>query len=119
MSRVNLEGLRARDVRHGPGFTFQSETIAAGPSTGFVIDPNSPTVLFMTPGGAINVRLPASTPARTGLVFIICNVGGGGTITAQASDGSAFTATMTAAANTSLRAICTGSSTVAAGWVPW
>jgi len=116
MSRVNLEGLRTRDIRHGPGFQYQSETMV--PVTGFVVDPNSPPVMMMNPAGAISVRLPTSTPARTGLMFIFVNLSGN-VITLQTDGGAGFTTAVTVAANGATRVICTGNATQALGWVIW
>lgn len=116
MSRVNLEGLRTRDIRYGPGFQFQSEQLV--PATGFVVDPNSPPLLFMNPGGAVNIRMPTSTPARTGLVFIICNISGS-TITVQTDGGAAFATAISIATVTAARLVCTGNATQNLGWIVW
>jgi|SoiMethySBSTD1v2_1073268.scaffolds.fasta_scaffold369650_2 hypothetical protein len=116
MSRVNLEGLRTRDIRYGPGFQFQSEILV--PTTGFVIDPNSPPMLMLNPGGAINARLPTSTPARQGLIFIFVNISGN-VITLQTDGGAAFATAITVAANAANRVVCTGNATQNLGWLVW
>jgi hypothetical protein len=116
MSRVNLEGLRTRDIRYGPGFQFQSEIVT--PTTGFVVDPNAPPVLMMNPAGAVNVRLPTSTVARQGLIFIFVNISGN-VITLQTDGGAAFTTAISVAANAANRVICTGNTTQALGWLVW
>jgi hypothetical protein len=116
MSRVNLEGLRARDIRYGPGFQFQSEIVT--PTTGFVVDPNAPPMLMMNPGGAVNVRLPTSTVARQGLIFIFVNLSGN-VITLQTDGGAAFATAISVAANAANRVVCTGNTTQNLGWIVW
>lgn len=116
MSRINLEGLRTRDIRYGPGFQFQSETLV--PATGFVVDPNSPPMLMLNPAGAVNVRLPTSTDARRGLIFIFVNISGS-VITLQTDGGAAFATAISVAANAANRVVCTGNSTQNLGWLVW
>jgi len=116
MSRVNLEGLRTRDIRYGPGFQFQSEIVT--PTTGFVVDPNAPPMLMMNPGGAVNVRLPTSTDLRRGLAFIFVNLSGN-VITLQTDGGAGFTTAVTVAANGATRVVCTGNTSQVLGWVVW
>ncbi len=116
MSRVNLEGLRARDIRYGPGFQFQSEVLTL--ATGAAIDPNSPPMLFTNPGGAVSYKLPTSTDARRGLVFIFANLSGN-VVTLQTDGGAAFATAISVAANAATRVVCTGNTTQNLGWVIW
>src|SRR5262245_34936172 len=116
MSRINLEGLRTRDIRHGPGFQFQSERSTQADN--FVLDINSPPVIFLSPGGAIDVLMPTSSAARTGIIFIFVNLSGS-VVTLKTDGDAAFTTAVTVAANAATRVICTGSTTQALGWVIW
>lgn len=116
MSRINLEGLRTRDIRHGPGFVFLNGILT--PATGYQITIDHPPVLFMNPAGAVNVLMPTSDQVRRGTIFIIVNLSGN-VITFQTSAGAAFTTALTAAANASARLICTGNTSQPLGWAGW
>jgi hypothetical protein len=63
------------------------------PATAFQIDASMPPLLFMTPAGAVNVRLPLATAAMKGLRFTIVNLSAF-VITLQTSAGGAFTNAM-------------------------
>lgn len=100
------------------GFRLNVGTII--PANGFVVDPNMPTFLDMTPAGAINVLMPPSTAARKGLVFIFTNFGAGGVITLQTDGGAAFATAVTVAINGGVtRVRCTGNPTANLGWLIW
>jgi hypothetical protein len=116
MSRVNLEGLRARDIRYGPGFQYQSEVNSS--ATGAAIDPNSPPMIFANPAGAVSWKLPTSTAARTGLIFIFANLSGN-VVTLQTDGGAAFATAISVAANAATRVVCTGNTTQNLGWIIW
>ncbi len=116
MSRINLEGLRARDIRHGPGFQFQSMTLVNADN--YQLDINAPTLVFLNPGGAVDLLMPDSTAVRKGIVFIFCNLSGS-VVTFKTSADVALSPAATLAANGATRLVCTGSTTLASGWVVW
>lgn len=116
MARINLEGLRVRDIRYGPGFQFQSEQSTQADN--FVLDINSPPVIFLSPGGAIDILMPDSTAARRGIIFIFVNLSGS-VVTLKTSADAAFATAVTVAANAATRVICTGNTTLNLGWVIW
>lgn len=116
MSRVNLEGLRARDIRHGPGFQFQSMTFIDADNA--VLDPNAPTMVFLNPAGAVDLLMPTSTVARKGLIFIFVNLSGN-VVTLKTDADAAFTTAITVAATASQRVVCTGDTSQVLGWRAW
>jgi hypothetical protein len=116
MARINLEGLRARDIRHGPGFVWQSATLV--PADNYAVPIDAPPVLFMNPAGAIDVLLPTSNQVRKGTIFIFVNLSGN-VITLKTDADAAFTTAITVAATASTRVICTGDSSQALGWRAW
>jgi hypothetical protein len=116
MSRINLEGLRTRDIRHGPGFVFQNGIIT--PATGYVVTIEHPPMMFMNPAGAVNILLPTSNAVRRGTIFIFVNLSAN-VITLQTDGGVGFTTALTVAANGSNRVVCTGNVSQVLGWAGW
>ena len=114
--RANQEGNRIRDVRFGPGMV--SDTLDAVVVTNYQIDPNGPSLLFLAPAGAINVRLPAASGAGSaykGQTFEIVN-NGAGAITLQTSGGAGFATAITVAVGKATKVYCTGNATANLGW---
>lgn len=93
-------------------------TMGWAPVTAEALDEDAPTFLFPNPAGAINLKMPTSTVARRGLVFVFCNLSGN-IITLQTDGGAGFTTAITVAANGATRVVCTGNATQALGWVVW
>lgn len=120
MARINLEGLRARDIRHGPGFQFQSMTVVNADN--MLLDINAPTLIFLNPAGAVDLLLPDSTAVRKGIVFIFVNLSAN-IVTLKTSGDAvmvpAITVAAAAAGAGATRIVCTGSTTLNAGWAIW
>jgi len=110
---MNHEDNRFEDPRIMQGLRFGAMEFV--PADNYVISPDAPTLLIMAPAGAIDVLMPASTPERRGLTFIIMNASAN-IITAKTSADAAFTVAIAIAANTSAIVTCTGSATAASGW---
>ena len=119
MSRINLDDNRAYGLTLGPKLKFANEQ--ATQTTGQVVDVGSPPMIFLNPGGAINLLLPPSSgvgAATKGQVFVFVNLSGS-IVTLQTSGGAAFATAVTVAANGATRVVCTGSATANLGWVVW
>lgn len=116
MSRINLEGLRARDIRHGPGFQYQSMTITNADN--YQLDINAPTLIFLNPAGAVDLLMPDSTALRKGIIFIFVNLSGN-VVTLKTSADAAFTTAITVAATSATRVVCTGDTSLVLGWRAW
>ena len=123
MSRINLEDNRLWRAKIDGGLKFTTATLV--PATGYVLDGtpsnlpiNTPSMFFMNPAGAVNVRLPTSSQIRAGTVIIFVNLSGN-VVTFQTDGGAAFTTAVTLAANGATRVVCTGNTTQALGWVIW
>lgn len=116
MSRINMEGMRLRDARIGPGNIMSSQQLV--PADNFVVDPNSEPFLFMNPAGAIDILMPTSSLARKGLWFVIVNLSAN-IITLKTDGDAAFTTAITVGATAAGRVVCTGDTTQALGWRAW
>lgn len=115
MSRVNLDDNRIQDALHPSGFKMGQMDLV--PTDNYVLTKSHPPVLRMTPAGAIDVLLPASTDETRGMVFWIHNIGAGGVITLKTSGDVALSPAITIAVSGGWVMVqCTGSATANAGW---
>lgn len=115
MGRANLEDNKQYGGRTEAGWFLRC--LKTVPADNFQIDADMPPLLLLTPAGAIDVLMPASTPQLEGLTFIISNFGGGGAITLKTSADAAFTTAIVIAAGETTMVHCTGSATAALGWI--
>lgn len=113
MSRLNLEDNKAFNFFIQSGLRFGSMDWV--PVDNEVLDPDSPTLIFANPAGAVDILMPAASDALKGLTFIICNVSANA-ITLKTSADAAFTTAIVLAAGECTMVICTGSATAALGW---
>lgn len=114
MTHRNLLGGNILDhVQIGAGLRFQFvEQVNAD---NMALDPESPPLIFLNPAGAVDLLMPASTAARKGLTFIICNLSASA-ITLKTSGDAAFATAIAIAAGVATIVVCTGSSTANLGW---
>lgn len=114
MTHRNLLGGNILDhVILGPGLKFSFvEQINAD---NMALDPESPPLIFLNPAGAVDLLMPASTVARKGLTFIICNLSAS-VITLKTSGDVAFATTIALAAGVATIVVCTGNTTANLGW---
>jgi hypothetical protein len=113
MGRVNQEGNRYADIFIERGFRLGSQEWV--PVDNEVINANMPPLLIMAPAGAIDILMPASTPERKGLTFVMMN-NSANAITLKTSADAAFTTAIVLAANETTMVVCTGHATAALGW---
>lgn len=116
MSRVNLEGLRTRDILYGPGFRLQSTSIV--PADNYALSIETPPLVFLNPAGAIDLLMPESTAVRRGIIFIFVNLSGN-VVTLKTNGDAAFTTAVTVAATAATRVVCTGDTSQVLGWRAW
>lgn len=113
MSRVNESDSKVYYPFIQQGWRLQS--MQWTPADAYVLDPDAPPLLIMTPAGAIAVRMPTSSPDIKGLMFLICNASANA-ITLQTDGGAGFTTAIVLAANETTLVVCTGDATQAVGW---
>lgn len=116
MARINLEGLRTRDIRHGPGFQFQNAVVVNADN--YALNADAPPMIFLNPAGAVDLLMPESTLIRRGLVFIFVNLSAN-IVTLKTNVDAAFTTAITVAANGGQRVVCTGDTSQPVGWRVW
>jgi len=85
------------------------------PADNFALPADAPPYVELNPAGAVDVLMPTSNAARTGLFFLISNISAH-TITLKSSDDNVFTTAISLATMENTIVFCTGSSTAALGW---
>lgn len=113
MSRMNFEDSKMYRCRVESGWYLASAEFV--PADNFPITEDMPPMLILNPAGAIDVLMPASTPARKGLTFFLCNPSANA-ITLKTDGDAAFTTAIVLAAGENTIVTCTGSPTAALGW---
>jgi len=115
MSRVNENDSRSVGAYHAGGFKLGVCELV--PANDYVLSAKMPPVVIMTPAGAVDVLMPASSAETKGLTFWIYNVGAGGIITLKTSTDAAFATAITVAVSGGwVMVVCTGSPTANLGW---
>jgi hypothetical protein len=115
MSRLNENDARSQDVLICSGLKLGQMDFVPADNT--VITKDHPTVLRMTPAGAVDLLMPPSNEQTKGLVFLMVNVGAGGIITLKTSADAAFATAITIAVSGGWALVqCTGSPTANLGW---
>jgi len=114
MSHVNLQGQEARGLNLMSGIKFG--TITWVPADNAALDEDSPFWNIMTPAGAVDVLMPASTEARKGLAFLITNNNGVGAVTLKTSADAVFDPSIVIGDGETTLVACTGSAVAADGW---
>lgn len=110
--RNNLFGQRLFDPKIVKGLKFQVGRYI--PADNWAIPLDAPTLLLLTPAGAVDILMPAAA-GNEGLAFIICNESASA-ITLKSSGDAAFTTAIVLAAGECTLVVCTGSATAALGW---
>lgn len=113
MSRMNQEDNKIYNPFFCTGFRLLSMEWV--PADNFVLDPDAPPLLIMSPAGAVDVLMPTSSADIKGLTFFMVNASGNA-ITLKTDGDAAFTTAIVLAANECTIVFCTGSSTQAVGW---
>jgi len=94
---------------------FRLLSMEWAPADNFVLDPDAPPLLIMSPAGAIDVLMPTSSADIKGLTFFMVNASANA-ITLKTDGDAAFTTAIVLAANECTIVFCTGSATQAVGW---
>lgn len=113
MSRANGEDQKLYNPRIMQGLKFATLELTAADN--YVLDEDSPTLIFINASGNIDVLLPESTAARKGLTFIVFNISAS-TVTFKSSGDAAFTTAIALATLEGTILVCTGHATAALGW---
>jgi hypothetical protein len=113
MSRNNIEDAKLYSPLIESGLRLRSAAITI--TDNYVLDADSPPLLFLDAAGAVDLLMPAASEALKGLTFVIFNVSAS-TITLKTSGDAAFTTAIVLATLEGTVVVCTGSTTAALGW---
>jgi hypothetical protein len=113
MTRVNLNDNQLSDPCIKRGLRLAKTSWA--PLTGAAMSDQMTPYVELNPAGAVTILMPTSTPARTGLMFLLSNISAA-TVTVNTDTNVAFTTAIALTTGQSCWVICTGSTTPALGW---
>lgn len=113
MGRVNGEDQKLYNPRIESGLVFGS--VEWVPADNAALDPDSPTLVFLNPAGAVDILMPDGTTVPKGLAFLMVNISAS-TITLKTSGDAAFTTAIVLLAGESAWVFNTGSATAALQW---